>query len=478
MSDESKIEKILRKRWSDATYFAKGGNSYVYKAKDSEMEIAIKVFRRFDDNGRYERFIQELITVQKLKDVQGIIPILFINSNAPEKLVPLEQVEEVSQLGYFGMPFFDKSLSEELKTTNADDGTLAVQLTLEIANIVSTIHSLGYAHRDLKPENILIEKSGSLLISDFGLSIDLKNIPDPDDRLSEKKELIGSLRYRAPELLRGRLDDSDHKPCDVYSLGRILWTLLWGKEPYNLTDLEFQNMFVYEGERPINKSRMLDDIIKGATNINPLYRLTIDEFINALREWLNNPPMNSVDGIIQNISNSKFVIEKIKYSNTYNEIQKINKETVDYICDELTTLVKNWQKIVVETGKDIGSDISSIVIRGNLSAGMISPEMVIPWPNPKGRWDCIKVSFTLPNPNQYIKIDFSIYIFYHPDNYSMEYFIVPAYFPIGESYVDYKLACEIVHKEFDYRSAGVKQEIMTDAKKAIYLLNEIFMAQF
>ena len=78
-------------------------------------------------------------------------------------------------------------------------------------------------HRDLKPENILFN-NGKIKIADFGFCIDLES----DDSLA--KTMLGSPIYMAPEVLKGHMYTSK---TDIWSLGIILFEMLYGKCPYN-----------------------------------------------------------------------------------------------------------------------------------------------------------------------------------------------------------------------------------------------------
>jgi serine/threonine protein kinase len=172
MSDRLNFDRAITTQWPGAKYFAKGGNSYVYRALIGGSEYAIKVFRR-QEQVRYDRFNQEIKHIQTLKGIKGIVPVTQINENPPAGPTPVSKIKSISDLAYYIMPLYPSNLLSQLNLTNADNGILAVQKTLEIAKIISELHERNLAHRDLKPENTLLTKDGSLLVSDFGLCIGL-----------------------------------------------------------------------------------------------------------------------------------------------------------------------------------------------------------------------------------------------------------------------------------------------------------------
>ena len=73
-------------------------------------------------------------------------------------------------------------------------------------------------HRDIKPSNLLLDRNGDVRLADFGLARSL----DDDGSLTITGEFLGTLRYAAPETLRGRFD---HR-SDIYSLGVTLFELV------------------------------------------------------------------------------------------------------------------------------------------------------------------------------------------------------------------------------------------------------------
>ncbi len=73
---------------------------------------------------------------------------------------------------------------------------------------------LAPRHQAVKP---LARRTGNIWVTDFGLA----KLEEEGD-LSQSRELVGTLRYMAPERLRGKSD----RRGDIYSLGATLYELL------------------------------------------------------------------------------------------------------------------------------------------------------------------------------------------------------------------------------------------------------------
>ena len=87
----------------------------------------------------------------------------------------------------------------------------------------------GVLHRDIKPANIMLDEAGGVWVMDFGLA----KLADGDD-LTQSGELLGTLRYMAPERFQGRFDARS----DVYSLGLTLYQTLTLRSAYDEADRE------------------------------------------------------------------------------------------------------------------------------------------------------------------------------------------------------------------------------------------------
>jgi serine/threonine protein kinase/WD40 repeat protein len=91
------------------------------------------------------------------------------------------------------------------------------RLGVQVAEALAHAHRHGVLHRDIKPANLLLDTSGTVWITDFGLAK-----AEGSDELTGPGDILGTLRYMAPERLRGQSDPRG----DVYSLGMTLYEML------------------------------------------------------------------------------------------------------------------------------------------------------------------------------------------------------------------------------------------------------------
>ena len=87
----------------------------------------------------------------------------------------------------------------------------------QVAEALNYAHTQGTLHRDIKPANLLLDAQGTVWITDFGLA----KATEPGQQ-SSTADIVGTLRYMAPEQFSGTLDSSS----DVYSLGATLYEML------------------------------------------------------------------------------------------------------------------------------------------------------------------------------------------------------------------------------------------------------------
>jgi len=113
-----------------------------------------------------------------------------------------------------------------------------LELMGRICRAMHHAHMKGIIHRDLKPSNILVTEDGEPHVLDFGLAKSFLS-DDSDMQVSIDGEIAGTLAYMAPEQARGDLKQIDMR-TDVYSLGIILYRLLTGESPHDLSGTRFE----------------------------------------------------------------------------------------------------------------------------------------------------------------------------------------------------------------------------------------------
>lgn len=131
-------------------------------------------------------------------------------------------------------PFLAMELVSGVPVTSFVRGkTLAqrLRITIEICDAVAYAHGEGIIHRDIKPANVLVDAGGHVKVLDFGLGTLLTERHDMP-ALTEAGQFLGTPDYMSPEQAGGaRLDER----ADVYSLGVLLYELVAGRRPRDLS---------------------------------------------------------------------------------------------------------------------------------------------------------------------------------------------------------------------------------------------------
>jgi serine/threonine-protein kinase len=114
---------------------------------------------------------------------------------------------------------------------------LAERLKLfgKVCDALAFAHRRGIVHRDIKPGNVLISEAGDPKLIDFGiakvLSPEALDLELPETRI-EQRPLTPE--YASPEQLTGQ---AIGMPSDVYSMGVMLYELVTGQRPYQISAL-------------------------------------------------------------------------------------------------------------------------------------------------------------------------------------------------------------------------------------------------
>ena len=141
-----------------------------------------------------------------------------------------------------GLPYFAMELVEGTPITlYCERQQLGVKerldLFVQVCQAIQYAHQKGILHRDIKPSNILVrELEGKPIpkVIDFGLAKALDAGLNGETSMTELGTILGTLEYMSPEQADLGRQDIDTR-SDVYSLGVLLYQLLAGKTPLDLS---------------------------------------------------------------------------------------------------------------------------------------------------------------------------------------------------------------------------------------------------
>jgi eukaryotic-like serine/threonine-protein kinase len=220
-----------------------GGMGAVYLAERQDLHslVAIKLLRdAWLSPARRERFASEQRMLAQL------------NHPGIARLYDADTLPDGTP--WFVMEYVEGAPLTEYCARHASPLRQRLELLRAVCEAVQYAHSSAVIHRDLKPSNILVKEDGSVRLLDFGIAKQMESLIE--DAPQQSPATMTGLRlmtpaYAAPEQVRG---ERVGVHTDVYSLGVILYELLTGRLPFDLsrrTPAEAEQVIVsQEPEKP------------------------------------------------------------------------------------------------------------------------------------------------------------------------------------------------------------------------------------
>jgi WD40 repeat protein/serine/threonine protein kinase len=184
--------------------------------------------------------------------------------------------------------------SSELSAVSGSDRRYyqsVAKIGVLVAEALEYANRQGVLLRDIKPSNLLLDNRGNVWVADFGLA----KTAEADD-LTNTGDIVGTVRYMAPERFQGKCDARS----DVYSLGLTLYELVALRPAYQAADRHSLMERVLQEEPPRLRKlapglpRDLETIIAKATARDPAGRYaTAGALAEDLQRFVEDRPIRA-----------------------------------------------------------------------------------------------------------------------------------------------------------------------------------------
>jgi serine/threonine protein kinase len=226
-----KAGAILGERYVLERRIAAGGMATIWLGRDEELcrPVAVKVLSDVlaEDPAYVARFQREARLAAGLSH---------------PNLVRVFDFSKERERPYLVMEYVDAgTLADRLAADRANEVDPR-RLARELLSALALIHRAGVVHRDVKPSNVLLDQDGRARLTDFGIA-------EPRDatKLTRTGEVIGTLKYMAPEVRRG---EPATPRSDLYSCGVVLGEALKGTSAPEVAALAAQLTRAEPAQRP------------------------------------------------------------------------------------------------------------------------------------------------------------------------------------------------------------------------------------
>jgi tetratricopeptide (TPR) repeat protein/tRNA A-37 threonylcarbamoyl transferase component Bud32 len=273
----------------------RGGMGVVYEADDERLSrrVALKILSgpALYDASQIRRFELEARAAARLHHT-NIVPVFGVGQQDGHPFYVMQYIEGA---GLDAVPAELRRLRQAAaKATRPEhdavnDFKKVARIGLQVAEAMDHANRMGVLHRDIKPSNLLLDTKGNVWVADFGLA----KTTDAGD-VTQTGQLVGTLRYMAPERFQGQCDARS----DVYSLGLTLYELVALRPAFEESD-RYKLIEQIRREEPARLKKLapkvphdLETIIHKAIALDPARRYaTAGALADDLRRLLDGRPI-------------------------------------------------------------------------------------------------------------------------------------------------------------------------------------------
>ena len=323
------------------------GDVYKVKNKETGYYYALKVIDKQKFNESTNLLKKEIEIMKKINT---------------ENSIYVKEIFDTKQYFYIIMDLCEYNLEDYIKRR---EDSITINEIKEILNQLNNCFKImnkeNIIHRDLKPKNILIslKRIDKCLIklSDYGSSKFL------NQSNSNSIGKYGTLLTMAPEVLKDEKELINSK-SDIWSLGIIIYYLLFKEYPYNGNG-EYKILQDIYSNKKLKKcnNEELNDLLNNMLKINVNERISWDDYFN--HSFFKNDEISNdnLEKISLNYPQFNFKCN-LHLKNLNNYCKNCNEEIKK--LDNLQHEIKNNLNILIEISNNIENIINEIkLIKGN-----------------------------------------------------------------------------------------------------------------
>lgn len=269
---------IFDERYEQEELLGRGAFSEVWKVKDIQtgVTLALKIYNPttgIDEDG---------------KDILTHEFALMVNANHKNLLRPLFFAISGDR-PYLILPFCERGNIG--KMVGKMDEEEAWKLLRDAASALTYLHSMNppVLHQDIKPANILLNDNGDYMLTDFGVSTQVKNSLSRVSNQDMALLSAGTISYMAPE--RFSRNNLPVMANDIYSLGSTVYELTSGMLPFGNDGGLLQRKGAEIPELPGDFSPLLKKTLDDCLQEEPWQRPSAEQLEEIATRAIRHPEL-------------------------------------------------------------------------------------------------------------------------------------------------------------------------------------------
>ncbi|MEX1367044.1 MAG: serine/threonine-protein kinase [Nannocystaceae bacterium] len=269
---------VIGERYEIISKIGEGGMGQVFRATQRNLrrEVALKLLdpSAVDMESGQRRFLREARVAAALRHPNAV-EIYDVGTDGVHVYIAMELLH-----------------GDVLRDVIEHRGRLplpeAIELTIQIADLLVAAHAMSLVHRDLKPENIFVDRDREggqrARVVDFGLAFIEGD--EETGRLTREGLVVGTPAFLSPEQAQG---GTVGPPSDIYSLGCVLYEMLSGQTVFRGSHMNILTQHIYVAPVPLRERvpdagvpADLDDLVMRMLGKRAVDRPSAQAVIDAL----------------------------------------------------------------------------------------------------------------------------------------------------------------------------------------------------